>query len=195
MSEEIRGRTIGQFALVDATTLDADTARIPVWREEQADGNRVAAITPEGLKALLIAGGLLTQDAADDLYAPIGSLGGNGGGPTNSADPLPAASALSALRIVSRTGDAYAYADPTSTNSVWAIAGLTPNAFALGETCTPIRDQPITDAGWNWELGKPIMLASNGALTQSDAAGWGVQVAYPLSPQTIFIQIERPIEL
>jgi hypothetical protein len=121
------------------------------------------------------------------------SLGGGGAGvplPT-----LPAATAISALRIVSGDGTNYAYSDPADPDSVWSIAGLTPSAAPQGQPCTPIRNQPITDTAWDWDTSKPIVLGPNGTLTQSDSADWGVQVATPLSPQTIFIQIERPIEL
>jgi hypothetical protein len=196
MSEtEIRGRTIGQFPLLDADGIDPATARIPLWREEQPDGNRVAAITPDELKALLVAGGLLTQDAADEMYAPIGTTG-NGGDPSNALDPLPAASSLSALRIVSRVGNSYTYSDPSSTNSVWAISGLTAQAVGLGEVFTPVRDRTISDAAWNWELGKPIFLGAAGALTQFPPTNNHlVIVGRALNPQTLFIQIEEPIQL
>jgi hypothetical protein len=195
MAEEIRGRTIGQFPLLDADDVNPATARIPLWREEQPDGNRVAAITPDELKALLVAGGLLTEAEADFRYAPIGTVG-NGGGPSNALDPLPAAGSLSALRIVSRLGNSYTYSDPSSTNSVWAISGLTAQAVSPGEVFTPVRDRTISDAAWNWELGKPVFLGAAGALTQSPPANNHlVIVGRALSPQTLFIEIEEPIQL
>jgi hypothetical protein len=124
---------------------------------------------------------------------PPGPGGGGGGGvplPT-----LPAAIALSALRIVSGDGANYAYSDPADPDSVWSIAGLTPNAASQGQPITPIRNQPISDSVWDWDTSKPIVLGPNGTLTQSNSAIWGVQVATALSPTTIFIQIERPIRL
>lgn len=127
------------------------------------------------------------------IQGPPWGLGTGGGAiPLPS---LPAVSALSALRLVSGVSGGYAYSDPTDINSVWSIAGLTPNAIGQGQPCTPIRNQPITDGAWNWDTSKPIVLGPNGTLTQAEATAWSVQVAYPLSPQTIFIQIERPIEL
>lgn len=123
---------------------------------------------------------------------PPGTGGGSGGVPLPS---LPAATALSALRVVSADGANYAYSNPLDPDSVWSIAGLTPSAIGQGQPCTPIRNQPISDGGWNWDTSKPIVLGPNGTLTQSEAVGWAVQIATPLSPQTIFIQIERPIEL
>jgi hypothetical protein len=116
----------------------------------------------------------------------------NGGVPLPT---LPAAIALSALRIVSGNDTNYAYSDPTDPDSVWSIAGLTPNAASQGQPITPIRNQPISDSSWNWDTSKPIVLGPNGTLTQSNSAIWGVQVATALSPTTIFIQIERPIRL
>jgi hypothetical protein len=129
---------------------------------------------------------------------PIAHPGLGGGGPGGAGVPLPtlpAATALSALRIVSGDGTNYAYSNPADPDSVWSIAGLTPNAVSQGQPITPIRNQPISDSAWNWDTSKPIVLGPNGTLMQSDSADWGVQVATPLSPQTIFIQIERPIEL
>jgi hypothetical protein len=69
MSEEIRGRTIGQFPRVDADGIDAATALIPIWRSDMPDGNRSAAITPQEFKALLIAGGLVDQSGVGSAIA------------------------------------------------------------------------------------------------------------------------------
>lgn len=77
MTEDIRGRTIGQFPLVDADTINPATARVPIWREEQPDGNRIAAITPDELRQL-VADGLLDKAEADLLYAPIGVVAASG---------------------------------------------------------------------------------------------------------------------
>lgn len=79
MSQDIRGRTIGQFPLVQQEDLDPATARIPVWREELPDGSRVGAITPDELKDLLIRSGVLTKAEANGLYASIGAVSGGGG--------------------------------------------------------------------------------------------------------------------
>lgn len=124
---------------------------------------------------------------------------GTGTGTPLPANPLPsrpAATALSALRVVSGDGTSYAYSNPANANSVWSIAGLTPTAIAQGADCIPIRDQSITDGGWNWDTSKPIVLGANGTLVQADTlTGWMVVVARPLSPTTIYIDIKEPIEL
>jgi hypothetical protein len=119
--------------------------------------------------------------------------GGSGGVPLPS---LPAAATLSALRLVSNVADQYVYSDPALANSAWAIAGLTTQSINQGQYFSPIQNQPITDAAWNWVRGSPVFLGPNGTLTQiAPTANYLVVVGKVLSPQTLFIQIEEPVKL
>jgi hypothetical protein len=109
---------------------------------------------------------------------------------------LPAAQPLSALRLVSAAAGQYGYSDPAAADSAWGVAGLTDRAVALGESFSPIRDQPITDSSWSWIRGSPVFLGPNGTLTQvAPGTNYLVVVAKVLSPTTLFIQIEEPIKL
>lgn len=133
----------------------------------------------------------ITEAEGDLRYAPIG--GGSGGVPLPS---LPAAATLSALRLVSNVAGQYDYSDPVLADSVWAIAGLTNQSINQDQYFSPIRNQPVTDASWNWAAGKPVFLGTNGGLTQvAPSSGYLVVVAKVLSPQTLFIQIEEPTKL
>lgn len=117
-------------------------------------------------------------------------------GSGNALPTLPANANLSALRMVSRSGTGYSYADPNSADSVWSIAGLAVFSINAGIPVTPLRNTSFSDSSWNWARGSPIFLGTNGALTQTPpSSGYLVVVATVLDPQTIFIQIEEPIDL
>lgn len=109
---------------------------------------------------------------------------------------LPAAQTISALRIVSRTGNTYDLTNLSSASSVWAIAGLAVSSASAGDTIKPVREEFVTDSGWNWNLNAPIFLGTNGTLTQSaPSVDYRIIVARPSTPTTIFVSIEEPIKL
>lgn len=108
----------------------------------------------------------------------------------------PAATALSALRIVSSLNDQYAYADPSDADSVFAAVGLTLSAASPGQLVVPVIDREIQDSSWNWARGRPIFLGVAGTLTQvAPTTGWLLVVATPIDPDRIYLEIEEPIQL
>jgi hypothetical protein len=138
----------------------------------------------------------LTQGKPNILLVYRGETTGRGDDSKFTLPNLPVAQTLSALRLVSNIDNMYNYSEPTLKDSVWSIAGLTKQAIVLGQNCTPIRDETVTDISWNWIKGAPIFLGVNGTLTQTPPlTDYLVVVARVLSPQTLFIQIEEPINL
>jgi hypothetical protein len=134
--------------------------------------------------------GTFDGDIGDPLTTPIP------GEDLAKLKTLPAGEVLSALRIVARSAGQYFAADPSSDDSVFAIAGLTTSAAISGAPVTPINNVEFEDQSWSWTLGKPIFLGSAGILTQTPpTTDWLQIVARPLSPTAISIEIEEPIKL
>lgn len=145
-----------------------------------------------GVTVTVGAGDIVNVSIADALI--IRDVGNSSEG--LNLDSLAPLSNLSALRIVSRVGVNYALSDPNSADSVWAIAGMTATAVNAATPFIPVRNTAFSDAGWNWVRGSPIFLGPSGTLTQTPpSSGYLVVVAKVLDPQTIFLEIEEPIDL
>lgn len=113
------------------------------------------------------------------------------------SDPIVASGALSALRlvIVNESGQ-LAYADAATVSHAFRLVGLLPSAVVLGESIAVLTDGLISDSGWNWTLGSPIFVGSNGTLTQTPPeTGFLQQVAVPVSATQIDFEIQEPILL
>lgn len=118
------------------------------------------------------------------------TTGGGGGGPGEQT-VYQADEALSALRVVrhSRLGFVV-YARPPEVEAR-APTGVTAAASNSGEDVALVRTGPIRDASWNWTPGLPILLGTDGVLTQSQPGGqpYLVVVGQALSADTMFVRI------
>lgn len=113
------------------------------------------------------------------------------------SDLLPAATALSALRIVATNpAGQLIYASSNNSDHAFRVVGLLANAVALGESARALTDGPISDPTWNWTVGQPVFLGINGTLTQvPPETGFSVQVAIPVTSTQLDFEIQEPILL
>lgn len=135
---------------------------------------------------------------ASTVAVEVGSRGPQGpkGDPGDTTFQRPAASVLSALRVVYEVGGAVAPADPHDADQVGAVVGLAVTAASAAGTLVDIQTRgAVDDAGWNWTDG-PVFLGADGALTQTPpTAGWEVVVGWPLSPTRLNLTFDEPILL
>lgn len=106
---------------------------------------------------------------------------------------------LSGHRIVgySLTGE-LVNASNQDLNFFSSVLGLTLNAALVGENVTVAINREVVHAGWSWTMGLPIFLATNGTMTQTppDApALFSMQVGFPTSPTSMWVEIDQAIEL
>lgn len=76
------------------------------------------------------------------------------------------------------------------------VLGITSGAIANGATGVVLRTGEITEPSWNWTLGLPIFLGVNGQLTQTRPTTSGsfvLQVAFPIAPTKVFVDIKQAI--
>ena len=127
------------------------------------------------------------------LQGPPG-LPGVGGSQTS--PPYPIATALSALRVVClNDSNALILADSSILSHAFRLVGLMQIAVSTG-TATPLVRGILSDGSWNWDTSKPIWLGTAGFLTQTPpVTGFQVQVATPLTTNTIHFEIQEIVEL
>lgn len=98
---------------------------------------------------------------------------------------------LGGHRIV--TVDGY-YADCNDINTMYKVAGLIISASASGNEVDAYIKGEITESSWNWELGKPLFLGSNGLLTQElPVTGYILKLGIPKLNNTILLDINQQI--
>ena len=125
----------------------------------------------------------------------VGGDAGGGGG-VAFAITAPAATALSALRVVVEEGGEFVYADPSSASHAQQAAGLVTQAYAQAETATARLSVILSDNGWNWNPALPIWLGANGTLTQTiPTSGFLRVMARAIDATTIYFQAQEAIKL
>jgi hypothetical protein len=79
------------------------------------------------------------------------------------------------------------------------VLGITVNAASAGGTLEIVRAGEISEPTWNWTLGAPIFLGTDGLMTQTapvnPAALFSLVVAFPVTPTKIYVSIREPIYL
>lgn len=114
------------------------------------------------------------------------------GGSTGAADALTAGEPLPAFRAVALgPGLLLDLCDPSEARR---LLGVTPSAVATGATVRPVDRGPLTNPAWSWTLGSPVWVGPGGSLVQVEQVGLNRIVGYPVSPQTLLIQIGEPYE-
>lgn len=145
------------------------------------------------MKLELLNDELVIQLVDVGLQGPPG-LPGVGGSQTS--PPYPVATALSALRVVClNDSNALILADSSTLSHAFRLVGLLQVALNSG-TATPLVRGIVSDASWSWDTSKPIWLGTAGFLTQTPPlTGFQVQVATPLTTNTIHFEIQEILEL
>jgi hypothetical protein len=94
--------------------------------------------------------------------------------------------------ILSRGSNGLIPADCFDLNT-WRVAGISLNASINGGSVLVQYTGSLTNPNWNWDLTRPIYVGQNGQLTQVILYGavFSCQVATPVSPNTIFIEINE----
>ena len=108
-----------------------------------------------------------------------------------------AGEAISALRIVA-SDDAgnVLYADPADPDSCRRLVGLSISSALLGETLETFREGKYVDGAWSWDITKRLFLGAGGTITQvAPTTGISVVLGHAQKPNTIFLNIEKPINL
>lgn len=104
---------------------------------------------------------------------------------------------ISALRILSTGNDGLGYySDPTAEDSVRRILGVTVDAGPAGSWIQMHREGRYQDPSWNFDVTKRLFLGTNGTITQvAPTTGVSVVLGHAQEPDTIFLNIEKPIIL
>lgn len=104
---------------------------------------------------------------------------------------------LSGHRVVkTTTSGKVGYADKDTINDSSIILGITQGASVDLATAYVQYDGKMTEPSWSWTMGDQIFCGNSGVLTQTcPTTGFICQVAVPLSPTSILIEIHQPILL
>jgi len=106
---------------------------------------------------------------------------------------ITAAENLGGHRII--TVEGY-YASKDTASDKFKVLGMTTGAVSSGSEATVQVSGFITESGWNFTVGNPIFLSTNGHITQTaPTTGFCQIVAKPKTATTIFIEINEPFIL
>lgn len=107
--------------------------------------------------------------------------------------------ALSGHKMVVLNGVREAiYADNTILAHANIVLGLTKGAAAAGAQVEVIREQELQEPSWNWTVGLPIYLGTDGTLIQSapvSPALFSLCVGFATATDRMFISVGVPIIL
>jgi hypothetical protein len=118
-------------------------------------------------------------------------------GIANERPAITAGEVLSALRIISVADDGLGYySDPGDEESTRRILGMTLEAHLAGQLSQLLREGQHQDPSWSFDVTKRLFLGANGSITQvAPATGISVVLGHVQKPDTIFLNIEKPIIL
>ncbi|MBI3257875.1 MAG: hypothetical protein HYZ54_00085, partial [Ignavibacteriae bacterium] len=86
------------------------------------------------------------------------------------------------------------YASKDTSVDKFKILGMTTGAVSIGEAAQVITHGSITESSWNWTVGNPIFLSTNGLLTQTPpTSGFRMIIGIPQTSNTMFVDISEPI--
>lgn len=110
-----------------------------------------------------------------------------------SQETVEASENLGGHRVV--TVEGY-YASKDTDTDKFKILGLTTGAVSIGATATVQTFGRITESSWNWTVGDPVFLSTNGQLTQTiPTTGFRQIIGIPITTTTLFVDISEPIIL
>jgi hypothetical protein len=168
--------------------------------------NNEVFIKDEAGNVTILAGGATTLAQLTDVLLATLVNGQNltyNNGDWINADPdkvfvsYPAAVNLSGQRMVRLdSAGELVYAENTDLADAERVLGMTVGAVNTGDIAQVIRSGVVVEPTWNWTLGQPIFLSTTGLLTQTPpAAGFVLQVAFPISSTSVFIDIKQALIL
>jgi hypothetical protein len=102
---------------------------------------------------------------------------------------------LSANQVVSMANDAPIPASSNNLADLGEVVGVVVGSVQAGSPVTIQYGGAVTYNGWNWGSG-PVFLGLGGALTQTAPTSGFLQIiGTPLTPTTLLIQLQQPLEL
>lgn len=109
------------------------------------------------------------------------------------ATQITAAENLGGHRVV--TVEGY-YASKDTASDKFKVLGITTGAVSIGATATVTTYGTVTESSWNWTVGSPVFLSTNGQLTQTaPTSGFRTIIGVPLTTTSMFIDISEPLIL
>lgn len=104
---------------------------------------------------------------------------------------------LSGHRVVAPgLDDKVYYADSLNLSQKNNVLGITTGAIMFNATGSIQTYGIMEELSWNWDMSRAIYLGINGFLTQNiTATGFILQLGFPLSETSMFIDIKEPIIL
>ena len=122
---------------------------------------------------------------------PPGPIGPTGG----SALSVVAATALGGHRMVVLDGNGQAvYASNDQLSHFHKVLGMTLGAVNALEAVDVMRGGEVTEPSWNWLLGAPVFLSTNGLLTQTaPTSGFSLIVGFPVTTTKLFVSLREPV--
>lgn len=116
----------------------------------------------------------------------------------NVAISLIASGAIGGHRVLVTNGDgSCSYADATNSAHVNRVIGISSSAAIDGADVTIITLGQIVESSWNWTIGQPVFIGTNGLLTQTEPTApsfWHI-IGVAIAADTIFVQQNQPIIL
>lgn len=98
--------------------------------------------------------------------------------------------------VVPLPDGACGYADNMNPAHANSVVGITMGAASDGEQVLVQTTGPMVENGWDWDLLKPVFLASNGLTSQEPPeTGFSLVVGVPTAPNTLFVGIKLPFLL
>jgi hypothetical protein len=176
--------------MVDVVSQQVVTIEAPVTSGVEVTAVQVVPI--EVAETVVVAVG------GQGVTGPRGLDGQQGpaGGTTTS---YPASTALSGHRMVTldAAGEAI-YASSGNITHASRVLGMTTGAAGAGATAYIQLFGELVEPTWAWVLDTPVYLSADGSLTQTSPAlpaVFTLIVGFPITPTSIFINIQSPIIL
>lgn len=103
---------------------------------------------------------------------------------------------VSVYTVVSASADGLIQADPFDFLT-WKVQGIALESGIGGSNILVKYSGKIINPLWNWDLHRPIFVGVNGQLTQyaPSGASYLSEVGFPLTPQSIFVNIKDVVVL
>lgn len=185
----------------DMETLVLEGGDILVVEESDIE---VVSVLEQGIPGIQGPQGIQGEQGIQGIQGVPGPKGDKGDqGPRGQSGGIsydyPAAIHLSGHRMVTLDESGAAiYASNSNLGHANRVVGMTTNAAVPGDQVTIQKFGELTEPSWNWQLDKPVYLAADGFLTQeppTQPAKFSLVVGFPISANTVFINLQLPIIL
>ena len=140
----------------------------------------------------------LNQSVAVSTVVNIGLPGSSvsAGASSYVAQTQIASESIGGHTVVYMSPTGVAKASSSVINTANKILGLTYTSVVNGQPVEVVTSGTITEPSWNWIIGDPIFLSTNGTLTQTlPTSGYILQIGVATNTNIINIDLKLPIIL